>query len=342
MWKITRIIAALLTVSIVVFVPLFAFPESVKGEEKPIKTEEYKFALTLWNIDVFEGGTGSRGDFLAARANERTDDGIIILVKSHTPESVKKSIEKGEIPDMVSFGVGVDSVRLLCRYLPSSDFKGGVIGGKTYAVPWCLGGYYLIVKQADNRLIEGLNLKNTNLNGVIVSQNSYNLPVLAMKTSGVTATAAEYLSPMDASLKFVTKEGGVLLGTQRDLRRLEKRGVAFSAYPLTGFSDLCQYIAVTTKSDEKYRACLDFIRYITSEKVQDKLWKIGMMRADGKTDDKTGGNADFYGYDFNKNKHTISPFSSVDTIEEAKKLLNTQKIDDFIDDKVKNTLKNLR
>ena len=80
MWKITRIIAALLTVSIVVFVPLFAFPESVKGEEKPIKTEEYKFALTLWNIDVFEGGTGSRGDFLAARANERTDDGIIILV----------------------------------------------------------------------------------------------------------------------------------------------------------------------------------------------------------------------------------------------------------------------
>ena len=57
---------------------------------------------------------------------------------------------------------------------------------------------------------------------------------------------------------------------------------------------------------------------------------------------KTGGNADFYGYDFDKNKYTISPFSSVDTIEEAKKLLNTQKIDDFIDDKVKNTLKNLR
>ena len=88
------------------FHSLFAFPESVKGEEKPIKTEEYKFVLTLWNIDVFEGGMGSRADFLTARANERTDDGIIILVKSHTPESVKKSIENGEIPDMVSFGVG--------------------------------------------------------------------------------------------------------------------------------------------------------------------------------------------------------------------------------------------
>ena len=342
MWKITRIIAAAMTVAIVVFTPLFAFPESVKGEKKPIKTEEYKFVLTLWNIDVFEGGTGSRADFLAARANERTDDGIIILVKSHTPESVKKSIENGEIPDMVSFGVGVDSVRLLCRELPSSDFKGGVIGGKTYAVPWCSGGYYLIAKQADNRLIEGLNSKNANIGSVIVSQNSYNLPVLSMKTSGVTATAAEYLSPMDAYLKFVTKDGGVLLGTQRDLRRLQKRGVAFTAYPLTGFSDLCQYIAVTTKSDEKYRACLDFLRYIASEKVQDKLWKIGMMRADGKSDDSSGGKAEFYGYDFDKNKYTISPFSGVDTVEETKKILNTQKIDDLIDDKVKNTLKNLR
>ena len=173
---------------------------------------------------------------------------------------------------------------------------------------------------------------------MIVSQNLYNLPVLAMKTSGVTATDAEYLSPMDAYLKFVTKDGNVLLGTQRDLRRLEKRGVAFTAYPLTGFSDLCQYIAVTTKSDEKYRACLDFLRYIASEKVQDKLWKIGMMRADGKSDDRSGGKAEFYGYDFDKNKYTISPFSGVDTVEEAKKILNTQKIDD----KVKNTLKILR
>ena len=338
MWKITRIVAAVLTVAIVVFVPLFAFPESVKGEEKPIKSEEYKFVLTLWNVDVFEGGTGSRTDFLVARANERTDDGIIILVKSHTPDSVKKSIENGEIPDMVSFGVGAEAVRLLCRELPSSDFKGGETGGKIYAVPWCLGGYYLITKQADNRLIEGLNAKNKTLDAVIVSQNSYNLPVLSLKTSGVTATSAEYLSPMDAYLKFVKTDGNVLLGTQRDLRRLEKRGVAFAAYPLTGFSDLCQYIAVTTKSDEKYRACLDFLRYITGEKVQDKVWKIGMMRADGKADDK----GEFYGYDFAENKYTISPFSSAEGVEEAKKLLNTQKIDDFIDDKVKNTLKNLR
>ena len=92
--------------------------------------------------------------------------------------------------------------------------------------------------------------------GLIVSQGENTMPVIALKLSGVTAENVSYYPPTEAYVKFLGEQNAVLAGTQRDLRRLEKRGIAFTAKPLHGYSDIVQYLSITAKSDEKYKYAL--------------------------------------------------------------------------------------
>ena len=336
-----RVSAFVLVLAAAIFVPLKAYPETSKPDKKPVKTEEYKTALTLWHIDTFEGGVGSRADFLSGALTSREDDGIIVLVKTYTLSGMKAAFQKGEFPDMISFGIGAGEVIKYARELPQKGFAGGEFGKKQYAVPWCAGGYYLIGKGEDNRLIDGFLSGNTPKNnentGLIVSQGENTMPVIALKLSGVTAEDVSYYSPSEAYVKFLSEQNAVLAGTQRDLRRLEKRGVAFTAKPLHGYSDIVQYLSITSKSDEKYKYALKIVDYLLSESVQKKLYKIGMTRVDdGKTD------GEFYGYDFSKNEYTASPFLSAETIKQNQTALNGKITGENLPDNIKSCLKRLK
>ena len=333
-----RAVSFALCVFTAVFVALVAVPET-KREDNPFSSGQYKTVLTVWHIDTFEGGTGSRADFIASSLKALGKDGIVTLVKTQTTESMEKAFEKGEIPDLISFGVGCGEVVNFARELPFKSFEGGEAGGGYLAVPWCLGGYYLIAKSGDNRLIDRLfeSDSDKNIENLIVSDGENILPVLALKQLGITANAV-YLSPKDAYSRFLSEKNAVLLGTQRDIKRIEKKKDEFSVRPLEGYSDFVQYIAITTKSDEKYRYCALAVEHILSEEVQKKLYKIGMMRANG----KSGGEADFYGYDFSKNEYTLSPFLSKRLIVDAKSEINTAKISVKISENVKSGLKRLK
>ena len=321
-----------------VFAIAVALPETHK-DENIVSAKGYKTILTLWHVDSFEGGVGSRADFLNNALLKLNDSGIITLVKTHTEESVAAAIEKGETPDLISFGTGCSSAIRLAREVFSSGFKGGEAGGKTYAVPWCFGGYYLITKTEYNRLIEGLLTSDEKkISELIVSQGKNTLPVLALKVAGITAENAVYLPNKDAYAEFLGKKGVVLLGSQRDLRRLEKRGTEFAAIPLEGYSDLVQYIAVTTRNDEKYKYCEEVVKCLSGEKTQSELYKTGMMRTDG----KENSGAEFFGYDFSENTYTLSPFLSGELIASAKNELNERKTDVKISENVKSGLKYLK
>lgn len=334
-----RVLSFALVVMSAVFVPLIAYPETKKLDKKPIKTEEYKAAVVIWHIDTFEGGIGSRADFLSGELSKRKDDGIVTLVKTHTVESMEAAFKKGEYPDVVSYGIGAKSAIKFARELPFKNFEGGEFGGKYYAVPWLFGGYYLIEKGSDNRLIDMVLRGDEAAESIltIVSQGENTMPVLAMKFDGIIARNAEYFSPQNAYTKFLSEENAILLGTQRDLRRLEKRNVAFFAKPVQGYSDIVQYLSITAKSDEKYKYALKIVEYILSESVQKDLGKIGMMRVDG------GENgAEFYGYDFSKNEYVASPFLSSEIISRNQISINLKKTDDKISDNLKSGLKRLK
>ena len=333
-----RIVAFLTCAAAIVSALLIAYPATSGKTEAPVTPCEYKTVLTLWHVDSFEGGIGSRADFLSSALTDMRDEGIIVLVKTHTTESMNAAILKGELPDLVSFGAGCEAATKFARELSFVSFAGSEKGGKHYAAPWCFGGYYLIAKTEDNRLIEGFNEGNRDktLEKIIVSQGENTLPTLALKVAGVTAKSADYYPPYDAYVEFLKEKNVVLLGTQRDLKRLEKREVGFSAVPLQGFCDLAQYVAITTESDEKFSFCLKAVERLLGEKTQNKLGKIGMMRTDGKAND-----GEFFGYDFFKNEFTSSVFLSGEIIRSAQAELKNGESDVKISENVKSGLKRL-
>lgn len=330
-----RVAAGAAVVLSLVLTPIFCFNcENEGGGENG-----YKFALTAWQIDCFEGGIGSRTEFLRSVADDFQSDDAVVLVKTHTVESARIAVEKGEIPDVLSFGVGADFALRVARVLKTSDdCGGGEVDGNVLALPWCAGGYYLIAKEGDKRLIDEVfdSDKEKIAKGVVVSQNEYTLPVLALKFAQIKGEGLLYLPPSDAYVRFIEK-GGLLLGTQRDARRLEKRGVAFVAEPLRGYTDIVQYVAVSTADDEKYSSCVEFVERLRSEEVQSELYRIGMARIDGKSSDKI----DFFGYDFKANGKTASPFSSARSLKDAITSLNAENTDLSVDRKVASLLKEI-
>ena len=265
--KILRgVLPFVLCIFVVAFMP-FAYKKTSAKQGLPIKIPEHKFVLTLWNIDVFEGGVGSRTDFLSKVAVDFRESGVLVMVVNHTVESAKNSIEKGVLPDMISFGVGADFVVKYAKSLPKTSFLGGEFANKFYAYPWCAGAYFLIRKNQDNQPIDKL----------FVSKSAYNTPYGAMSFGKIQAKQIVYKKPIDAYTSFLSAtENNALLGTQRDLKRLEQRKIECYAEPIIGFSDLIQYVSIFTDDQSRFDGCLKFLNYLISEKVQKELYKIGM------------------------------------------------------------------
>ncbi|MBR0189300.1 MAG: hypothetical protein IJQ23_02810, partial [Clostridia bacterium] len=223
--KILRCAAAAVVIFAVAFT---AFYGKTKIAESGVSVEpaEYKGILTLWHIDTFEGGVGSRKQFLMSMSRdfEKQNTGVLVMATEHTAESVKQAFSEGKRPDLISFGAGVDikDMRPLDIDLPA---YGGGYGGVTYAVPWARGGYCII----ENPDYVGNKKEKP---PIIVSQGEYTNPLLAYLLSGKSETDFEILSPMDAYVKFVSGKARFLIGTQRDINRLYTRGMDFVSEPL--------------------------------------------------------------------------------------------------------------
>ena len=244
--------------------------------EKPLYEKESSFSgiLNLWHIDTFDGGTGSRKQFLldTARSFEKNNSGTLICVTTHTEDSIKDNFNKGIFPDMISFSSGV-LVEKVKELNISKTFRGGEVGGKLYAIPWCVGGYFLIAK--DNLEF----LPDNQYESILVSKGNYNLINLSRYLENITANEYQVKNSKDAISTFLLSRCGYMLGTQRDIVRLYNRNVTFKTKFLGEFSDLVQYISVLADSEDRINASNQFIEHLTSENVQKKLKKISMFSA---------------------------------------------------------------
>ncbi len=233
--------------------------------------ESYKGILTLWQVDSFEGGTGSRKQFLlkVARAFERQNEGVLVMVLEHTPQSVKESLLDSS-PDLISFGIGTE-IGAFSQINAKAFSQGGMVGQKSCALPWCRGGYTLI---ANPKLVSEI---GNNLESLLVSQGEYTQPLVALYMEGISASTIEIKSPMDAYVQFVAGKTPYFLGTQRDINRLERRGVEVITRPLTKYNDLYQYVALTSSDSLKASYAEQFIETLLSPSIQQTLSEIGMM-----------------------------------------------------------------
>lgn len=232
--------------------------------------ETKKELLTIWHVDTFEGGTGSRRKFLLDVATEfEKKHNVIIAVNSYSVLEIEEKLEKNTYPDIISFSNGIN-VSNLKELKTDYNAYGAKIGKNSYAVPWCRGGYVLISKG-------NVDFNNKEIDNLIVSSSEYNLPVLALLEEGYTIKKMQNYNPKTAYQKFLALKDGVMIGTQRDVVRLSYTNNEFNIIPLTTFNDMFQYIGITTCEESKIKVANEYVDYLLSEKVQQKLVNLKLF-----------------------------------------------------------------
>lgn len=300
MIKPVKAAAYLALVFVLAFTPLVAAKKTRTDNDFPLKPTEHERILTLWHVETFEGGVGSRGDFITGRAVEFGKKGRHVLVKTHTIESAKESLKKGEKPDLVSFGIGADFVVPMAKRVTLT-----VAGekAKSRAFVWAQGGYFLFRKSGDETPIKTLT----------ISDGGKNLPLGAANLTGVKYENIETVKSTDAYLKLISGNTDAMLGTQRDIRRFTVKNFAYTATPLEKYNDLYQYVAITTDDEDKLPTAKAFAEYLLSEKTAKKISSLYMIpRYFSLTD------SPLQSYDASKNEKTISPFISLLNLETLK------------------------
>ena len=256
-----------------VFFTAFFGAAAIKKERILIETADYRGIITVWQIDTFEGGTGSRREFLADRAKEfsKNKSGLLFLVTSHTLTGAEENFKKGIYPDVISFGAGLNISGLY--KLPQNLYDGGgAINGETYAAAWCRGGYAFIKFNGKKTS----DIVDKTVPSAIVSDCEYLMPLYAAYKCGYKINDFKVLPAKNAYAEFTLGKIPFLLGTQRDVMRLLSRGADFSVFPLE-YSDIYQYISISTKNVEKTSVLTEYIEYLLSEKSQEKLTEISML-----------------------------------------------------------------
>lgn len=307
MKKIAKISVAVAVIALCVVTAVFVLPTLLKPKIDQNPTENFRGVLEMWNVEAFEGGSGSRKGWItrAAAKFEKANDGLFVHVTDLTVEQLKSKLENGETADMVAFPRGVGY--LVADKLISLDidcdvrenFRSAcVLNGKTYCVPLYTGGYFMFARTSalkDNVLPQDcLKLsatrkvgKNTiDLGSLVCGQWSYGSSLTAVSMSGASgsASAAKVVGQYQAYGQFVANDIAVaLLGTQRDLFRLSQKVDQGKIEPLTvvsmnDYTDIAQFVGVTSQSQNS-AAAQKFVEYMMSTNVQQTLSHIGLFSA---------------------------------------------------------------
>jgi len=303
--KLKKTLKFLLPVFIIILVAFYLlvlFPPFLKGEIKA--KEQAAEIIEVWHVDSFEGGSGSRAEFLRSRASEfeKNNKEKYILVRNMTEEQLLTALESGFRPDIFSFshGLGGSLVYELAETAGEVNAfeglkKSGVLSGKQFAVPWCAGGYFV----AGNKsyIKDGVELtgrffnyeyikKGEKLYSSAVGYSPYNNPLMAayafdkeLRITGMSLNKEAAYTQYEAYAKFVGGgESVFLLGTQRDAVRIQNRenSAGFALQPLNSFSDLVCYAGIQ-KDTKSYNLCGRFIEFLLSSECQVKLKTINMF-----------------------------------------------------------------
>lgn len=257
--------ALLLFILLIIFLwlaPGYLYPilaSDIFSEEVQKRRESaYTGVVTVWQVDTFEGGTGSRTAWLnnLLSSLESQYNGVYFVVRSMTPDRAKTLLESGNdsiMPDMISFGRGlIDNPEGLLMPVPEQYCSGLmpelVHACAGYAVPWAFGGYAvfadseLAAKHGLSESIESLPEFLNKLGGPAkygkVMRDIYALGISDTIKCVPGAALAQLLEPASLNGKYAlrsnpddtpeniwdsynySKSVCAMLGTQRDIYRL--------------------------------------------------------------------------------------------------------------------------
>lgn len=268
----------------------------------------YKGVIELWNVETFEGGSGSRQSWLTNKSAkfEAKNSGLFVHVTTLTESELRQKLEGGQTFDMVCFSRGVGDVvkqylaplTLETKSARENMLLAGQVDGKQYAAPLYAGAYCLFARTSQlsetDILAKALTQtytrkigKNTvELNPLVCGFTAANSPLTALAMSGGRGNASalsEGVTQYQAYEQFVANKTAVtLLGTQRDLYRLSQREdngkiETLGFCPLTGYTDLVQFVGVSSACGDKLNSCMQYINYLLSAEVQQTLVNLSMF-----------------------------------------------------------------
>lgn len=297
-----RIFFAVFTVIVATFLfvaPFFILPRIYAGREGWINTAPpNSVILELWEIDTFEGGSASRAKFLEKNAYLYQTEVLdtYVLVRALGLEQARTMLSQGSRPDIVSFGIGAgELIQPISTEFGEIDgvradlLSGGLYEGNQYAVPWCLGGYVLCASSDFGEISQDNFSKKgeTCDNNLIITGCNYNVPTLNLNENYSQYLANDKYTQYEAYDAYLHNlENKVLLGTQRDFYRLNNKvdnGVisAMNYEYIDNYTDLIQYMAITTDNEKFIPYAQKFIEFITSARIQQKLTSIKMFTVNG-------------------------------------------------------------
>ena len=263
-----------------------AFVNYADGEE-----DDALQVLTLWQIDSFEGGRGSRAEYLRSLAQDFAKSAnVYIEVTALSSDAARTNISAGVVPDIISYGAGFYGIESLVS--------------EGYGKAWCRGAYCLIA-------LSGTDFSSVSTANTVINEGKDNLVSVAALFSGLQG--ADYAAPTSAYVSLISGEYDFLLGTQRDVIRLQTRGESFEVKPLPEFNDLYQYISVLTRDGEKAAVAEEYINYVLSH--GESLTRIGML-CDGETLYSDEMHA-LEGVDFSYTVPAVASSGAVDEIKKA-------------------------
>lgn len=296
-----------------VLVPAFVFPHVFNKKEQPPK-QDYAGLISMWHIENFEGGSLNRYQFLLQQMIEleKKYKGLLVSIKMLSVSEAKDLITQGHLPDLVSFGTGAGEIFLdyCISYSGKLNIRqefivSGTVGGKIKAVAYMTGGYFLLcnknlIKQSgidtDKQLLDNIYEasytynKGKDIRYSCVTSRADNLPLAAvLKNTSKTSKDNSVLwaeSQFEAYSKFVSGSACMILGTQRDLHRILNRisqnnFFEYEVEYLKGYTDLVQYLAITSKDCDRQITAQLIIEYLTAQSAQRSLSSAGMFGVDG-------------------------------------------------------------
>ncbi len=217
--------------------------------------------ITIWQIDGFEGGKGSRAQFLQNKADSLfRKSKTYAVVTAISAEAARANLKGGNVPDIISYQAGFYGLD-------------GFINAVNFAYKtWCRGGYCLLCVDGNG------DFSDASPQNTVINTGKENLYKAAALLTGLNGAAE--LSGASAYVQLINGKYKYLLGTQRDVYRLITRGVSYQIKAITQFNDLYQNVSILSKDAAKYSACKTFVEYLVKE--CDDYDKIGLFK-DGAT-----------------------------------------------------------
>lgn len=298
MKRFLRVLTALLLLPAVIFLPgplIKKLQKDGVSDEMYRRRESYYYGvITLWQVDCFEGGTGSRTNWLRSVCTgfERRHTGVYVNVESISPAMAEAMIAEGKVPDMLSFSGGMEVPPDLLADItpPVSLLRPDLAPALTEkAVPWCMGVYVMIGQAREQWGRDGKTVQMKKSTKTVYSVGVAEKPGFAsLKALDAVTDFSDPLAWCFGSASAVFEAynyaGKVnsMLGTQRDLYRMKaaesREKLRDGAVTLLPFTDLIQYVSVLkTANEKKARMEEALIAYLLSADVQSRLGSVGLL-----------------------------------------------------------------